>query len=48
MILFAGISTLSFGQGVTSANIAGLITDKSGEPLIGAKEFKEECEQVCV
>ncbi|MBK6392299.1 MAG: carboxypeptidase regulatory-like domain-containing protein [Saprospiraceae bacterium] len=36
MILFAGISTLSFGQGVTSANIAGLITDKSGEPLIGA------------
>ena len=27
---------MSFGQGVTSANIAGLITDKSGEPLIGA------------
>ena len=34
--LFSLITTLTFGQGVTSAEIAGLITDNNGEPLIGA------------
>ncbi|MEO5583405.1 MAG: carboxypeptidase regulatory-like domain-containing protein, partial [Saprospiraceae bacterium] len=36
MLLFSLLGTLMYSQGVTSAEIAGLITDVNGEPLIGA------------
>lgn len=36
VLLFSGLAIVAFGQGVTSATIAGLITETSGEPLIGA------------
>jgi hypothetical protein len=36
ILLFSLFATLIYGQGVTSAEIAGLITDNNGEPLIGA------------
>jgi hypothetical protein len=35
-VLLSFITCLTFAQGVTSAEIAGLITDDKGEPLIGA------------
>ncbi len=35
-LFFSILAGLSFGQGVTSATIAGLITDTEGEALIGA------------
>ena len=36
VIFLMTLSVAGFAQGVTSANIAGLITDDKGEPLIGA------------
>jgi hypothetical protein len=36
LLLLLTVSLPAFTQGVTSANIAGLITDKAGEALIGA------------
>jgi len=35
-LLFTCLAAFSIAQGVTSATIAGLITESSGEPLIGA------------
>ena len=35
-LLFTCLAAFVFGQGVTSATIAGLITETGGEPLIGA------------
>ncbi len=35
-VFLAGLVSISFGQGSTTASINGRITDQSGEPLIGA------------